>query len=101
LPLYALADRSASAKAGGTTAAAQSVKRCHPTSGYAVRSPSISIEYPAKMDGPIQEIDRRVQVTVASKDASYLIEILVGLHDRLDVSPDWRSRGNRSSDTLW
>ena len=101
MPLYALADRSASAKAGGTTAAAQSVKRCHPTSGYAVRSPSISIEYPAKMDGPIQEIDRRVQVTVASKDASYLIEILEGLHDRLDVSPDWRSRGNRSSDTLW
>lgn len=86
MPLYALADRSASAKAGGTTAAAQSVKRCHPTSGYAVRSPSISIEYPAKMDGPIQEIDRRVQVTVSSKDASYLIEILEGMRDRLDVS---------------
>ena len=86
MPLYALADRSASAKAGGTTAAAQSVKRCHPTSGYAVRSPSTSIEYPAKMDGPIQEIDRRVQVTVSSKDASYLIEILEGMRDRLDVS---------------
>ena len=37
MPLYTLADRSASAKAGGTTAAAQSVKRRHPTSGYAVR----------------------------------------------------------------
>jgi hypothetical protein len=86
LPLYALADRSASAKAGGTTAAAQSVKRCHPTSGYAVHSPSISIEYPAKMDGPIQEIDRRVQVAVSSKDASCLIEILEGMRDRLDVS---------------
>jgi len=86
LPLYALADRSASAKAGGTTAAAQSVKRCHPTSGYAVHSPSISIEYPAKMDGPIQEIDRRAQVAVSSKDASCLIEILEGMRDRLDVS---------------
>ena len=38
------------------------------------------------MDGPIQEIDRRVQVTVSSKDASYLIEILEGMRDRLDVS---------------
>ncbi|MCH2461735.1 MAG: hypothetical protein MK335_00655 [Gemmatimonadetes bacterium] len=86
MPLYTLADRSASAKAGGTTAAAQSVKRCHPTSGYAVRSPSISIEYPAKMDDPIQEIDRQVQVAVSSKDASCLTEILEGLRDRLDVS---------------
>ena len=37
MPFYALATRSASANAGGTTAAAQSVKRRHPTSGYAVR----------------------------------------------------------------
>lgn len=37
MPLYTLADRSASAKASGTTAAAQSVKRCHPTTGYAGR----------------------------------------------------------------
>ena len=37
MPLYTLAVRSASATAGGTTAAAQSVKRRHPTSGYAVR----------------------------------------------------------------
>ena len=86
MPLYALADRSASAKAGGTTAAAQSVKRCHPTSGYAVRSPSISIEYPAKMDGPIQEIDRRVQVALSSEEARRLTDILEGLRDRLEVS---------------
>jgi|TARA_B100000953_G_scaffold201063_1_gene165676 hypothetical protein len=38
------------------------------------------------MDGPIQEIDRQVQVAVSSKDASRLTEILEGLRDRLDVS---------------
>ena len=38
------------------------------------------------MDGPIQEIDRRMQVAMSSEDASRLTEILEDLRDRLEVS---------------
>ena len=39
-----------------------------------------------EMDGPIQEIDRRMQVALSSEDASRLTEILERLRDRLEVS---------------
>jgi hypothetical protein len=39
-----------------------------------------------EMDGPIQEIDRRMQVAMSSEDASRLTEILEDLRDRLEVS---------------
>ncbi len=39
-----------------------------------------------EMDGPIQEIDRRMQVALSSEDASRLTRILERLRDRLEVS---------------
>ena len=38
------------------------------------------------MDGPIQEIDRRMQAALSSEEANRITEILDGLRDRLDVS---------------
>ncbi len=39
-----------------------------------------------EMDGPIQEIDRRMQAALSSEEAARLTEILERLRDRLEVS---------------
>jgi DNA-binding MarR family transcriptional regulator len=51
-----------------------------------VRITQAGLDLLEEMDGPIQEIDRRVQAALSSEDASRLTELLERLRDRLDVS---------------
>ena len=51
-----------------------------------VRITQAGLDLLEEMDGPIQEIDRRMQAALSSEDASRLSEILERLRDRLDVS---------------
>ncbi len=51
-----------------------------------IRITQAGLDLLEEMDGPIQEINRRVQVALSSKDATRLTEILESLRDRLDVS---------------
>ncbi len=51
-----------------------------------VRITQAGLDLLEELDGPIQEIDRRMQAALSSEDASRLSEILDGLRDRLDIS---------------
>ena len=51
-----------------------------------VRITQAGLDLLEEMDGPIQEIDRRVQVALSSEEARRLTDILEGLRDRLEVS---------------
>ena len=51
-----------------------------------VRITQAGLDLLEEMDGPIQEIDRRMQAALSSEDASRLTEILESLRDRLEVS---------------
>ena len=51
-----------------------------------VRITQAGLDLLEEMDGPIQEIDRRMQADLSSEEASRITEILDGLRDRLDVS---------------
>ncbi len=51
-----------------------------------VRITQAGLDLLEEMDGPIQEIDRRMQVALSSEDAARLTEILERLRDRLEVS---------------
>ena len=51
-----------------------------------VRITEAGLDLLDEMDGPIQEIDRRMQVALSSKNARRLTEILEDLRDRLDIS---------------
>ncbi len=63
-------------------------RRTNPTNRrmVGVRITEAGLDLLEEMDGPIQEIDRRMQVALSSEDAIRLTEILEGLRDRLDVS---------------
>jgi len=51
-----------------------------------VRITQAGLDLLEEMDGPIEELDRRMQAAMASKDASRLTEILEGLRSRLETS---------------
>ena len=63
-------------------------RRTNPTNRrmVGVRITQAGLDLLEEMDGPIQEIDRRMQAALSIEDARRLTEILEGLRDRLDVS---------------
>ncbi len=57
-----------------------------------VRITQAGLDLLEEMDGPIQEIDRRMQVALSSEEAARLTEILERLRERLEVSGLTESR---------
>ena len=65
-----------------------------------VRITQAGLDLLEEMDGPIREIDQRVQAALSSEDASSLTDILERLRDRLDLSGLAESRQERTASTV-